>query len=87
MYEGAGIQKQSFSTGPFRESEGLRKKYEQIFLDYSAHEHGSLWYFTGKVKYERVSIWRGLDVAASEIPIEAIHFPRAEHAMLSHTCM
>ena len=34
---------------------------------------------------EYVSIWRGLDDAASEIPIEAIHFPRA--ALLPHACM
>ena len=34
---------------------------------------------------EYVSIWPGLDDAASEIPIEAIHFPRA--VLLPQACM
>lgn len=34
---------------------------------------------------EYVSIWRGLDDAASEIPIEAIHSPRA--VLLPQACM
>ena len=81
VYDRTEEQAQSTSAWPVREQEVLRKSTSNSSWSFNSCTQESMeksrladeaW-----SSRERVSIWRGFDISASKIPIEAIHFQRA----------
>lgn len=90
VYNRTEEQEQSTSAWPVREQEVLRKSTSSSPWSFNSCTResmeksrlaGEAWSIR-----ERVSIWRGFDISASKIPIEAIHFPKSESCSRMLVC-